>query len=367
MATNNKALNLPLLNSSSWNTPLNENFTYIDDALGGYVTLSSTSGTTTLSASQYQPLVLVCSGSLTGNTIYEFPSTIGGQWIVYNNTSGAYTLTFRSAAGGAVTVIDQNTISTIFSDGTSAIGVQTSGGRMPSQKIRGRKTAGVGNVEDITSSDALDFLGNTQGNILYRGASEWGVLAPGTTGYPLLSKGAAANPAFDKLALSALDTTGTASAATILAGDSSYIKANPGWQWWVDTSSGTIVDPSNFTKDATKKGFLSSTGSIPFYSGSAGALTHLFAMKITATQDTNVDTYVFSTDDKSSFWITNSTYPSGTSFKTVTTAATKVEVSLKAGSNTLQILLNNTSGANGLTYIADFFANYTGTLTYGGI
>lgn len=39
-------------------------------------------------------------------------------------------------------------------------------------------------------------LGSTQGNILYRGASTWSVLAPGTNGYVLTSGGAAANPAW---------------------------------------------------------------------------------------------------------------------------------------------------------------------------
>lgn len=39
-------------------------------------------------------------------------------------------------------------------------------------------------------------VGNTQGDILYRGATTWTVLAPGTSGYVLSSGGAAANPSW---------------------------------------------------------------------------------------------------------------------------------------------------------------------------
>jgi hypothetical protein len=45
-------------------------------------------------------------------------------------------------------------------------------------------------------SDFLDFLGTTQGDIVYRGASAWEVLTPGTAGQVLQSGGAAANPSW---------------------------------------------------------------------------------------------------------------------------------------------------------------------------
>lgn len=42
----------------------------------------------------------------------------------------------------------------------------------------------------------LDSIGLTQGDILYRNATEWVVLAPGTAGYVLTTGGAGANPAW---------------------------------------------------------------------------------------------------------------------------------------------------------------------------
>lgn len=47
------------------------------------------------------------------------------------------------------------------------------------------------------ATQLLDVLGATQGNVLYRNASQWTVLAPGTSGQFLKTLGAAANPTWD--------------------------------------------------------------------------------------------------------------------------------------------------------------------------
>lgn len=48
-----------------------------------------------------------------------------------------------------------------------------------------------------TLSDIIDAcIGNTQGSLLYRGASSWSALAPGTAGQVLTSGGAGANPSW---------------------------------------------------------------------------------------------------------------------------------------------------------------------------
>lgn len=67
-------------------------------------------------------------------------------------------------------------------------------------RILGRKTASAGDTEECTASEILDFLGSTQGNILYRGTSAWAPLATGTSGYFLKTQGAGANPVWAALA-----------------------------------------------------------------------------------------------------------------------------------------------------------------------
>jgi microcystin-dependent protein len=108
-STSNKSLNTPANNSNInvWDVPVNANWTTIDNAMGGVTNLSVTgvsSSRVILTATQYAPLVLNVTGTLTANVTYAFPTTIGGQWIVYNNTTGAYTLSFASGAFNVNTI-----------------------------------------------------------------------------------------------------------------------------------------------------------------------------------------------------------------------------------------------------------------------
>lgn len=66
--------------------------------------------------------------------------------------------------------------------------------QMATQTIKGRNTVGTGNAEDITATQALDWIGSTQGTVMYRGASAWAALAVGTAGQVLSTNGAASNP-----------------------------------------------------------------------------------------------------------------------------------------------------------------------------
>lgn len=60
---------------------------------------------------------------------------------------------------------------------------------MANATVKGRATSGTGVPEDITASQALDFISSTRGNVLVRGASTWGAVGPGTQGQVLRSDG----------------------------------------------------------------------------------------------------------------------------------------------------------------------------------
>ncbi len=53
---------------------------------------------------------------------------------------------------------------------------------------------GEGTILGSILSNSIDNISSTQGTILYRGASAWSALAPGTSGYFLKTQGAAADP-----------------------------------------------------------------------------------------------------------------------------------------------------------------------------
>jgi hypothetical protein len=127
MATTNKDLALPVYNSAGWNTPLNANFTDIDDAFGGRTIKNPTgiSGTVVLTANDYTPPILIIGTSLTGtatltaNVTYQIPSGVGGFWYVYNNTTGNYTVSISSGGGGTSIALGQGVTTIIISDGTN--------------------------------------------------------------------------------------------------------------------------------------------------------------------------------------------------------------------------------------------------------
>jgi hypothetical protein len=121
MTTTNKGLTEPANGSLNWDTPLNANFDIIDKAFGGTVTKNVTglSGTITLAEADYQNLTIRFTGTISANLIYQVPVGVGGQWMLTNGTTGAFTLTFRTAAAGTSVVIPSGYNVTAYSDGTN--------------------------------------------------------------------------------------------------------------------------------------------------------------------------------------------------------------------------------------------------------
>ena len=120
--TSKTGLAQPAYNSSTWNSPLNSNFDILDNALGGVTSLASTSGTVTLTSTQYQKAILNIPSSVTlaNNLIYRIPSGVIGCWVVNNlSTQGAYTITLESAGGGASLALSPLSSTYAFCDGTN--------------------------------------------------------------------------------------------------------------------------------------------------------------------------------------------------------------------------------------------------------
>jgi len=120
------------------------------------------------------------------------------------STNGVYTLTERTKLSGIEAGAEVNNISdanatdltdggetTLHKHASSSINAATT------DRVLGRDSAGAGAVEELTLSQVLDFIGSAaQGDILYRGASNWERLAAGTSGQALLTGGASANPSW---------------------------------------------------------------------------------------------------------------------------------------------------------------------------
>ena len=175
--TTNKALTTPANGSNvgTWDVPVNANFTAIDTAFGGKATISTTGGTTVLTSAQYQPLFLVITGVLTSNAIIQFPSGVGGQWVVLNSTTGSFTVTFSSASGGATYTLAQNIRTVIVCDGAT-YGVTLSS-NLAATAAPGGSTTQVqyNNAGSLAGSANFTFDGT---NIAVAGAVASGSLTP---------------------------------------------------------------------------------------------------------------------------------------------------------------------------------------------
>lgn len=86
-------------------------------AFEGSQSVTVTSSDVTLSQLQSAYPVIIASGTKTGNRSLIFPAIVG-EWIVQNNTTGAYTLTAKTASGTGVT-LTQGESTYIYGDGTN--------------------------------------------------------------------------------------------------------------------------------------------------------------------------------------------------------------------------------------------------------
>lgn len=123
MATQNKDLNQPAYNSLAWDVPLNANFGYIDEALGGVYAISSSGGTVALTKAQARNSRVSITGSLTSDLIVTVPINTGGTWIVTNATTdgsgGPWTVTFKVASGSVNSTVPRNYTDIYYSTGTA--------------------------------------------------------------------------------------------------------------------------------------------------------------------------------------------------------------------------------------------------------
>lgn len=195
-----------------------------------------------------------------------------------------------------------------------------------------RVNSGATGLEFDSVSNTIDLLGNTEGDVLYRGASAWTVLSPGTSGQVLTTGGAGADPSWQTpstgtgtvssvglslptiftITVSPITTTGdltavlaTQNANIVLAGPGSGSAAAPTFRSLVASdlplfsSSDAGVVPSsgggttNFLRaDGTWDAPSGGGGGDPNYTHSAGAPSGAGTEGLVNTDITNGDLYI---------------------------------------------------------------------------
>ena len=119
-------------NDGTWGTKTNTNLEIINQ-MQGYVNKSIAGGAQTTAlliadgsttSSDARNLIIELSGTITGNQIVTVPDSIEKSYIVYNNTSGAFTVEFKTASGtGSTFATTDKGIKILYSNGTNIIDV----------------------------------------------------------------------------------------------------------------------------------------------------------------------------------------------------------------------------------------------------
>ena len=119
-------------NAGTWGTKTNTNLEIVEQ-IQGYVNKSIAGGAQTTplliadgstSSSDARNLIIELSGTITGNQIVTVPDNIEKSYIVYNNTSGAFTVEFKTISGtGPTFSTTDKGIKILYSNGTNIIDV----------------------------------------------------------------------------------------------------------------------------------------------------------------------------------------------------------------------------------------------------
>lgn len=149
---------------NAWAAPINTDWDIIDQAFGGTTSLNATTGSATLSSTQYRSMFLGISGAISAAVTYTIPSGVGGQWIIYNSTTdssgGPWDITIASAGGGTSVIVPRLSRIVVVSSGTNIaiLGYLTSNSTNTGfLTMSGAITAGT---TLAAGTNSLDSIGN---------------------------------------------------------------------------------------------------------------------------------------------------------------------------------------------------------------
>lgn len=162
--TPNKGYSLPTVagDMNQWGVLLNQGTSILDNNMGGQsvVNVAGAADVTATSA-QAQNLVQSLTGLLTGNISYLLPN-VGSFYIINNATTGAFTVTIKTTAGGSVgPIVPQNTQLAVYSRGGNVwiMDGGATGGTINTRTFRGAVTIESGGL--TINAGGATIVGNS--------------------------------------------------------------------------------------------------------------------------------------------------------------------------------------------------------------
>lgn len=175
---------------------------------GNSIMLGNSTGPKTVSGLRSDGAsIIILGGTASANGhVQLLGSTSGTVDITVQTAAGSYNFNLPTSAGTSGDPLLSGgggaTAMTFGKLALTALATQAAG------TVLANVTGGSAAPTAATPTSILDLIGSTRGSHLYRGSGGWAALTPGTAGYPLLSAGAGADPAYGQLSLTAA-VTGT--------------------------------------------------------------------------------------------------------------------------------------------------------------
>lgn len=158
--TPNKGYSLPIVagDTNQWGVFLNQGTSILDSNMGGQAIVNvAGAADVTATAAQAQNLVQSLAGVLTGNISYLLPN-VGSFYVINNATTGAFTVTVKTTAGGSVgPIVPQGTQLAVYSRGGNVWPM--TGGLAGIQIFQGRVTIRTGGL--VIDAGGATVVGNS--------------------------------------------------------------------------------------------------------------------------------------------------------------------------------------------------------------
>jgi hypothetical protein len=178
-------------NAGTWGDKTNDNLNVIQQAIAGYGEQSIAGGaqTTALTIANSPTLsvarniVLKLTGTITGNQIVTVPNGIEKTWIVYNGTTGAFTVEFKTVSGtGPTFSTTDKGFKLVYSDGTNIVDVPLGVPGGSTTQIQFNSSGAFGGSANLVW-DGTNFIIDSEGALRLgdnTGSAYVGLKAPAT-------------------------------------------------------------------------------------------------------------------------------------------------------------------------------------------
>ncbi len=152
---------------------------FVQGAVGGYLSKSSTGGTLVLTATEASNPVIGINGALTSNLIVEIPVAAKRIYSIYNTTTGAFTVTIKHTGLTPAVLVAQGKRNIVYSNG---VGVYDAITDFDAIALTGASTAATAAVGTNTTQIATTAFVNAE--IASDIATKANLASPALTGVP---------------------------------------------------------------------------------------------------------------------------------------------------------------------------------------